>query len=111
MSFIDLDKPRRLRFGFSAFGHLKDVYGITEIEPFFKGLEKGDLTVIPKLVDACLSCDYDGLSKEKVNILLDEYLEKNGLDGITKVINEVITESAIFKEAKKKMEVQRQKKK
>lgn len=102
MAFIQLDKTRRLRFGFSAFSYLKDVYGAESIEDFFKTLHKGDLTVISNFIEACISGDNEGLDLKKFKDMLDDYMEKNGIEKLMALMNETIEESALFKEMKKK---------
>lgn len=111
MAFIQLDKPRRLRFGFSAFDYLKTVFGAEGIEDFFKTLHKGDLTVIANFLEACISGDNEGLDLKKFKDMLDDYIEKNGFEKLTHLMNEVIEESALFKEMKKKQAEQVKEKK
>jgi hypothetical protein len=110
MAFIQLDRPRRLRFGFSAFDYLKTVFGAVGIEDFFKNLNKGDLTVVSNFVEACISGDNDGLDLKNFKNLLDDFVEKNGIDKLMELINETIEESALFKEMKKKESEQAKKK-
>lgn len=96
------EKPRRLRFGFNAMGFLTSAHGISDITVLVADLEKGYISNFSILMEAFLVGDNEGLSTEKLNDLLDDFIADEGLEKLGKLIEETMQESAIFKDAARK---------
>ena len=101
MAFIQLDRARRLKFGFNALEFIEIKTGIDNIEQVFSLLEKGKISVLKTILEACMIGDNESISSLVFGDMLDEYLEKHGLDELSKVLKETIEESAFFKASKK----------
>jgi len=101
MASIQLDKPRRLKFGFNAMEHLKLHFGFKNPMQAFVEMEEGDVSILKAILESCLVGDNDGLNSVLIGDLMDNYLDQFGLDKFQEVLKVAIEESAWFRAAKK----------
>ena len=110
MAFIQLDKPRRLKFGFNALEYIETKTGIDNIDDVFKLLEKGKISVLKTILEACMIGDNLNIDSLLFGDMLDEYLDKHGLDKLGDVLKETMEESAFIKASKKQSAKEKKKK-
>ena len=80
---IDLDKPRKLRFGLNAVCDLEDLVGkpISEMFPTKKEeQEKMRFTTIRAIIWAGLRHEDEAITPSIAGALIDDYCEKDGND-------------------------------
>jgi hypothetical protein len=100
--FIQLDRPRQMRFGFNAIAFLRTAHNIETLETLFTSMSKGDLSSVLILVEACLVGDNAGLTTEALGFMLDEFIEKNSMEKLTELLKETINNSMLAKDLNKK---------
>ena len=100
--FIQLDRPRQMRFGFNAIAFLRTAHNVETLDKLFTSMSKGDLSSVLMLVEACLVGDNTGLTSEGLGFLLDEYIEKNSMEKLTEILKETISNSMLAKDMNKK---------
>ena len=112
MALIQLDRPRKLKFGFNALEFIETKLEIDHIDLVFKLLENGKLSIIKTLLEACMIGDNINptISSDVFGDMLDEYLDKHGLDKLTEVLKATIEESSFANASKKQMEKDKKKK-
>jgi len=104
MAFIDLDRPRKLKLGFNSLAFLKSEHGFKNFQDVFKEMQLGDITLIPVFLQALMIGDHEGLDSSQINNLLDDYIDKNGVEKLKDILQEAVTESSFVKglDSKKK---------
>jgi hypothetical protein len=98
MATIQLDRPRKIKFGFNAIGHMKSNFGITNPMEAFQGMENGDLSIIKMFIECCLIGDDEGLTSNAVG----DYMDAIDFDKLADIMKEAVEESSWFQSAKKK---------
>ncbi len=96
---LDLDRPRKLRFGFKACRLIREKFGDREID----NIMNMKLDEMPAFAHAGLLADDPALTLEKTEELLDEAIpEKYTIVGIIKILTEAASAHIGLEKKKKK---------